>query len=81
MCFVPGMLALGATELNRPQDLEVAAELASTCYRLYAESPTGIGPEIVTFTDNGRYKVSSGKYLLRPGTACAWANGVGRRQY
>ena len=74
VCFVPGMLALGATELDRPKDLELAEQLASTCYRLYSESPTGIGPEIVTFGHDGKYSVNSGKYLLRPGK-CVLENG------
>ena len=64
------MLALGATELDRPEDLELAKELAATCRRLYAESPSGIGPEIVSFGADGTYTVTSGKYLLRPGAAC-----------
>jgi mannosyl-oligosaccharide alpha-1,2-mannosidase len=45
-----------------------AVDLLATCYRLYAESPTGIAPEIVEFESDGRYQVRDPKYILRPET-------------
>ncbi|KAJ2073781.1 hypothetical protein IW146_003447 [Coemansia sp. RSA 922] len=44
-CFYPGLLALGAKVLDRPQDLVLAEELARTCYTSYTMTPTGLGPE------------------------------------
>ena len=78
-CFVPGMLTLGVMHgAHRHEgrsrhwgDNEVitaAADLAATCFRLYAESPSGIGPEIVRFMPNGTYRVDNPKYILRPET-------------
>ncbi|KAJ1642772.1 hypothetical protein J3B02_002015 [Coemansia erecta] len=51
-CFYPGLLALGAQVLDRPQDLVVAEQLAFTCYLSYKTSPTGLGPEIFGFPDS-----------------------------
>jgi len=75
LCFVPGMLALGSIELDRPEDLELAKELLSTCYMLYADQEAGIGPEKVRFeknpsSDTGKpsYHILSGAYYLRPGS-------------
>lgn len=76
-CFVPGMLILGVMHGAHEQpgrgrswttdDVATAAvDLASTCYRLYLESPTGIGPEIVSFESDGTYSVMNPKYILRP---------------
>ncbi|KAJ2778056.1 hypothetical protein H4R18_004826 [Coemansia javaensis] len=44
-CFYPGLLALGAQVMDRPQDLGLAEALARTCYLSYKHSPTGLGPE------------------------------------
>lgn len=33
-------------------DLQLAAELALTCYELYRRTPAGLAPEIVHFSDN-----------------------------
>ncbi|KAJ2699506.1 hypothetical protein FB645_005298 [Coemansia sp. IMI 203386] len=51
-CFYPGLLALGAQVLDRPQDLVVAEQLARTCYLSYKTSPTGLGPEIFGFIES-----------------------------
>ncbi|KAJ1722432.1 hypothetical protein LPJ53_003158 [Coemansia erecta] len=51
-CFYPGLLALGAQVLDRPQDLVVAEELARTCYLSYKVTPTGLGSEIFTFPES-----------------------------
>ncbi|KAJ2474108.1 hypothetical protein GGI02_000319 [Coemansia sp. RSA 2322] len=48
-CFYPGLLALGSKVLDRPQDLELAKELARTCYHSYNMTPTGLGPEWTIF--------------------------------
>ncbi|KAJ2488135.1 Endoplasmic reticulum mannosyl-oligosaccharide 1,2-alpha-mannosidase [Coemansia sp. RSA 2320] len=48
-CFYPGLLALGSRVLDRPQDLEVAKELARTCYHSYTMTPTGLGPDVISF--------------------------------
>ncbi|CAG8473522.1 3719_t:CDS:10, partial [Dentiscutata heterogama] len=53
-CFVPGMLAVGAKILDRPEDLEIAIRLAETCYWSYNVTLTGLGPEefwFLTSTD------------------------------
>ncbi|ORX90009.1 hypothetical protein K493DRAFT_63273 [Basidiobolus meristosporus CBS 931.73] len=46
-CFTPGLLALGAKTLERPEDLELAKKLVKTCYDAYRTSETGLGPEKV----------------------------------
>ena len=45
VCFVPGMLALGAQELGRRADshLRLAEQLVQTCYETYRRQATGIG--------------------------------------
>lgn len=53
-CFVPGMLALGAsTAAVSPArsvlQMSVAQELLETCCNLYASTPTGLAAEIVEF--------------------------------
>jgi len=76
-CFLPGMLALGA-EASPPgykgkaEDMQLAKELAHTCYQLYARSGSGLAPEIIQFVQghpdfkvNGGY--DSGNFL-RPET-------------
>ena len=79
VCFTPGMLILGVMHgahswRGRMRDWEsedvvtAAVDLLATCYRLYAESPIHIGPEIVEFEKNGKYTVRDPKYILRPET-------------
>lgn len=53
-CFFPGLLALGAKTLSLPpktaQLHKWAAEgLATTCYLMYADQPSGLGAEAVSF--------------------------------
>ncbi|KAI0272274.1 glycoside hydrolase [Gloeopeniophorella convolvens] len=47
-CFLPGMLALGAATLpSVPRTHMLAARgLAHTCWTLYADSPSGLAPDI-----------------------------------
>ncbi|PVZ99807.1 hypothetical protein BB558_004164 [Smittium angustum] len=49
-CFLPGLLALGSKELNRPDDLKLAKELMKTCYYFYKGTKTGLSPEKVKFS-------------------------------
>ena len=37
VCFVPGMLALGAQGDTAAADLRLAERLMETCYRMYAD--------------------------------------------
>lgn len=78
VCFVPGMLALGAytdplgLESGRAQrDLAVAKALMYTCREMYHRMRSGISAEYVEFPE-GRDLVagsSAGFYILRPETA------------
>ncbi|KAI8910149.1 mannosidase I [Gorgonomyces haynaldii] len=60
VCFLPGTLALAATRGKRVttkdrhklskqdlRDLELAEELARSCYEMYRQTPTGLASEIV----------------------------------
>jgi Glycosyl hydrolase family 47 len=78
VCFVPGMLALGAFtaagtpgEANAARDLQNAKALAYTCYQMYERQATGISPEFVEFP-GGADLVAAGRapfYILRPEAA------------
>ena len=48
----------------------LAADLMHTCYRFYADSPSGIAPEIATFDEHDlvRAETRARHYLLRPET-------------
>ncbi|KAI9468356.1 hypothetical protein H4R22_002063 [Coemansia sp. RSA 1290] len=71
-CFYPGLLALGAQVLDRPQDLVTAEKLAETCFITYNMTETKLGPERVYFMDNGSNRwgieFSDSRYILRPET-------------
>ncbi|PRP89119.1 hypothetical protein PROFUN_01839 [Planoprotostelium fungivorum] len=66
-CYVPGMLALGATGDDRESHMTMAESLGRACIQLYMDQATGIGPERIAFDEEG-YKVLSSRYLLRPET-------------
>jgi hypothetical protein len=78
VCFVPGMLALGAYTdphgLDSPRaqrDLTVAKAMMYTCREMYHRTQTGIAPEYVEFP-NGRDMIPAANapfYILRPETA------------
>lgn len=87
VCFASGMFALGATEgqtlkdakkqkwtRQQESDMELARELAKTCYETYARTATGLAPEIVFFNrrkDNFqdfRIKAFDAHNLQRPET-------------
>ncbi|KAF9154033.1 hypothetical protein BG015_002036 [Linnemannia schmuckeri] len=57
-CFAPGLLALGAKVLNRPNDLTVARGLMETCFISYQKSATGLGADEIAFL---RPEFSKGK--------------------
>jgi hypothetical protein len=78
VCFVPGMLALGAYtaagtpgEANAVRDLTNAKALAYTCYQMYERMATGIAPEYVTFPGGHDLEAAGGApfYILRPEAA------------
>lgn len=69
-CFFPGSLALSSTVPNNPyaeRHLSLAKELAYTCYQMYATFPTGLAPEIATFSDTSlKTNARDHHNLLRP---------------
>ena len=78
VCFVPGMLALGAFtsvgtpgEKNAVRDLVNAKALAYTCWQMYARQATGIAPEFVEFPGGADLVAASRApfYILRPEAA------------
>lgn len=78
VCFVPGMLALGAFnsagqygELNAKRDLQNAKALTYTCWQMYERQQTGISPEYVEFPGGQDLVVPSRApfYILRPEAA------------
>lgn len=78
VCYVPGMLILGAQGPAHDLHVDTAKRLAEACYHTYKTMPTNIGPERISFlpfkNSGGRspppngFSVMSGKYLLRPET-------------
>ena len=54
-CYVPGMLAMGAQVLNRPEDMVIAKGLLETCVYMYRSSATGLCPETWLATDTEKY--------------------------
>jgi hypothetical protein len=80
VCFLPGILALGA--YNDPlgfdspraqRDLSVAKALLHTCHEMYRRQPSGLSPEYVLFPSNGGGDMEPGPgvafYILRPETS------------
>ena len=70
LCFIPGLLALGAHNIEeRNNDLLLAEELIKGCDHLYKQSPTGLGPESIDIGDlnrKGRPVRGDLSYRLRP---------------
>ncbi|CAK9863495.1 unnamed protein product [Sphagnum jensenii] len=70
-CFAPGMLTLG-TEGASPEKaskyLELAKELAWTCYNFYMSTPTKLAGEEYYFTDGNDMSLRTKYNLLRPET-------------
>jgi mannosyl-oligosaccharide alpha-1,2-mannosidase len=69
VCFVPGMLALGAQNIPEVHDehMKLAAALTETCHAMYDKQRTGLAPEFVRFSGRGM-EVGAGHNLLRPET-------------
>nr|XP_060613211.1 endoplasmic reticulum mannosyl-oligosaccharide 1,2-alpha-mannosidase [Anolis sagrei ordinatus] len=75
VCFLPGALALGAHNGLPADHMTLAAELAETCYQMYAQVETGLSPEIVHFNLHAQkdrkdveIKAADRHNLLRPET-------------
>ena len=75
VCFLPGILALGAytkpDSPNAKRDMTLAKAMLYTCYQMYRRTKTGIAPEYVEFP-GGRDLQPAGRapfYILRPETA------------
>lgn len=78
VCFVPGMLALGAFtsrgtkgEQHAVRDLINAKAIAYTCWQFYERQATGISPEYLQFPNKNDPIVPSDApfYILRPEAA------------
>lgn len=48
-CFAGGMVGIAAKIFDRPQDLDIAAQVADGCYWSYNVTESGVGPEIFHF--------------------------------
>ncbi|XP_053137854.1 endoplasmic reticulum mannosyl-oligosaccharide 1,2-alpha-mannosidase isoform X2 [Hemicordylus capensis] len=75
VCFLPGALALGAHNGLPADHMDLALELAETCYQMYAQVETGLSPEIVHFNMHAQkdqkdveIKTADRHNLLRPET-------------
>lgn len=55
VCYLPGTLALGVHYGMPSSHMRLAEKLMETCYRMYADQPTFLSPEIVYFSTNVRY--------------------------
>lgn len=49
ICYLPGTLALGVKNGMPEKHMRLAEQLLETCYRMYADQPTGLAPEISYF--------------------------------
>lgn len=78
VCFMPGVMALGAytdpmglDSARAQRDLSVAKALMYTCREMYHRTETGISPEFVNFPPGKDIdtRTSAPFYILRPETA------------
>jgi len=75
VCFLPGILALGAYSKpdspNRDRDMMLAKSLMYTCYQMYERTNTGIAAEYYEYPGGGDPKPAPRApfYILRPETA------------
>lgn len=53
-CFTGGMVGLAAKIFDRPDDLDIAAQLTNGCVWSYNITESGVGPEIFTFVPCGQ---------------------------
>ena len=69
VCFMGGMLALGANNIpDRASDMKLAEQYGETCYNMYKQMPTGLSPEIVRFEPDLQFDKGARHNLLRPET-------------
>ncbi|XP_029685469.1 mannosidase, alpha, class 1B, member 1b isoform X2 [Takifugu rubripes] len=74
VCFLPGVLALGAHNGLPADHMDLAKELMKTCYQMYVQMETGLSPEIVHFnmyegsSRDMDVKLADRHNLLRPET-------------
>lgn len=73
LCFLPGMIALGASTkgsaVERKDELDLAEQLVEGCHVMYQQSPKGLGPEEAIFSNKASDalpKIFNPSYLLRP---------------
>lgn len=80
VCFAGGMFALGATggklleearrdgswSSTQENDMRLAMEITKSCYETYAQTASGLGPEIVIFNDDQR---SAKDFTIKPADA------------
>ena len=75
VCFLPGILALGAytkpDSPNRDRDMMLAKSLMYTCYRMYESTNSGIAAEYYEMPGGAdpRPAARAPFYILRPETA------------
>ncbi|XP_024528760.1 mannosyl-oligosaccharide 1,2-alpha-mannosidase MNS1 [Selaginella moellendorffii] len=70
-CFTPGMLVLGSNDgpdEKKTKYLELAKELARTCYNFYRSTPTGLAGENYNFISGQDMSVGTAWNILRPET-------------
>lgn len=74
VCFLPGLLVLGVQHGMPASHMDLAQELAYTCYLTFARQPTFLAPEITYYNTapNSQQdffvKPNDAHYLLRPET-------------
>eukprot|EP00037_Helgoeca_nana_P002037 m.31449 g.31449 ORF g.31449 m.31449 type:complete len:627 (+) comp12321_c0_seq1:65-1945(+) len=74
VCFLPGLLALGAVNGFPHSHMDLAKDLIKTCNAMYTHMPTGLAPEITFFNDKAGgtadliVKDNDAHNLLRPET-------------
>jgi mannosyl-oligosaccharide alpha-1,2-mannosidase len=63
-CFLPGVLALGAATIPDmpPTHMWAAQGLAQTCWTLYADSPTGLSPDVVIISTKSAEPADESKW-------------------
>lgn len=75
-CFVGGWLALGSTrqtdKARADRHLALADEVAATCWKMYDNQPSKIGPERVKQRRLDLSATDTREYILRPEAAETW---------
>ena len=75
-CFVPGWLALGVPHQDdvarAAEHTALAEKLAYTCWQMYEQQPTGIGPERVKGMRIDLSRTDTKEYILRPEAVEGW---------